>query len=504
MGYCRNYHEFNLDWFISRFKELENEWQDVKTEWKSAKEFINNKLSSIPEEIRKIFAEMLEDGSLEQFIKDLIESQAGLGSLHTFLSNGGKKVLFLGDSICNGYGWWTDNKSDENDGIAAIWRKKYPGNSYTNLAVNRTTLSDAFSDTPHLSTQLAQITQNDYDLILIICGINDITKLTQNSAALGLYDNYFYNEQISDDFSTVTKAISSTMSKLHKQCPNAKIVYIIPPSTSYNVQIFQNIYKYLNLYAWNYGAYLVNGLAIYKNWSHEFDKKYMHDQVHPNEEGYKKLEELVIQTNFQQNQIAESETEIIYLPEISLGTTPEETALNLCNYVETNAPLIKKTYMAGNYFAIFSGGIYANVSISKSFGVETYFKISFHGHNYVEYLIEYNEGLEESFLLRVTGNNSPYQYKGAISNLSDIYGDCCFLLDPNNIPKKSELGLLDSPYVLVNAKVSYNKAQGKYYKQVSAIITQTGYAGAVLYIKSADPKNTLEKYIKLSGTVIDG
>lgn len=66
MGCCNGgYHEFNLDWFIQRFKEIEKEWDGTK-------EWLKNWVESfdISGEVKKVLQGWIDDGTFEKIINE--------------------------------------------------------------------------------------------------------------------------------------------------------------------------------------------------------------------------------------------------------------------------------------------------------------------------------------------------------------------------------------------------------------------------------------------------
>lgn len=61
------YHEFNLDWFIARFKEIEGEWDGTK-------EWLKNWVESfdISAEVKKVLQGWIEDGTFERLINEVV------------------------------------------------------------------------------------------------------------------------------------------------------------------------------------------------------------------------------------------------------------------------------------------------------------------------------------------------------------------------------------------------------------------------------------------------
>lgn len=68
MACCNGgYHEFNLDWFLKRFKEIEEEWDGTK---KWLQDWINS--FNIEQEVKNVMQEWLDDGTIENLINQEI------------------------------------------------------------------------------------------------------------------------------------------------------------------------------------------------------------------------------------------------------------------------------------------------------------------------------------------------------------------------------------------------------------------------------------------------
>lgn len=68
------YHEFNLDWFLNKFKGLLKEWDAVNKEWKETIKYISDFIQNldITDAVSKKLDEMLADGSLADIIESLV------------------------------------------------------------------------------------------------------------------------------------------------------------------------------------------------------------------------------------------------------------------------------------------------------------------------------------------------------------------------------------------------------------------------------------------------
>ena len=63
-------YEFNLNWFLNRFHELEKEWDETKAAWIALKEYVDTFFDEldVQEEINKKLNEMYEDGTLKEVL----------------------------------------------------------------------------------------------------------------------------------------------------------------------------------------------------------------------------------------------------------------------------------------------------------------------------------------------------------------------------------------------------------------------------------------------------
>ena len=106
MGCCNGgYHEFNLDWFIKRFNEIQSEWDGTK-------EWLKNWVESfdISGEVKKVMQGWIDDGTFERLINEEIfndintkieKNSSDIASIKntTLIS---KQIDWFGDSIIRG------------------------------------------------------------------------------------------------------------------------------------------------------------------------------------------------------------------------------------------------------------------------------------------------------------------------------------------------------------------------------------------------------------------
>lgn len=73
-NWCSGYHESDLSWLIKLIKQALDEWKNVQNEWKDMQEWITNYFENldIPTEIKKIIEGMIEDGSFQQIVQNML------------------------------------------------------------------------------------------------------------------------------------------------------------------------------------------------------------------------------------------------------------------------------------------------------------------------------------------------------------------------------------------------------------------------------------------------
>ena len=179
MGCCNGgYHEFNLDWFIQRFKEIEKEWDGTK---KWLEDWVNS--FDVPEEIKKVLNEWLTDGTFDELINQEIfgelntkvsqntnDIQTLKGDITAIKTTGlfGKQIDWFGDSIIRG----------EMPG-GAIAEKPIPtlfaeltGATCINHAQSGATISNNVWETKIIN-QVNSANLADSDYVVVEGGIND-------------------------------------------------------------------------------------------------------------------------------------------------------------------------------------------------------------------------------------------------------------------------------------------------------------------------------------------
>lgn len=216
MGCCNGgYHEFNLDWFIKRFNEIQSEWDGTK---KWLEDWVNS--FDVPEEIKKVLNEWLTDGTFDELINQEIfgelntkvsqntnDIQTLKGDITAIKTTGlfGKQIDWFGDSIIRG----------EMPG-GAIAEKPIPtlfaeltGATCINHAQSGATISNNEWATKIINqVNSANLTNSDY--VIVQGGIND----------------YVLNYPITLLSGGFTAGLIEIFNAISTKNPNAKIIML--------------------------------------------------------------------------------------------------------------------------------------------------------------------------------------------------------------------------------------------------------------------------------------
>ena len=202
---CSNggYHEFNLDWFLQKFKELMAEWNNTEREWEDLESYVKNYFNNldISEEVKENFDKLVSSGDIYEMI-----------GYNNFFA--GKNLYFYGDSITRGI---------LPDG--SVTNNPYPkiiGNILKANVFNYAVAGATASNVEPTNNLLAQITQHPYDeadYIFVCFGTNDFSK----SADLGCIDSEGYNTF----YGSMIKCISDMQSN------GKKVIILTPPGGKY-------------------------------------------------------------------------------------------------------------------------------------------------------------------------------------------------------------------------------------------------------------------------------
>lgn len=499
MGCCNGgYHEFNLDWFISRFKEVEGEWDGTKSWLKNWIDTLN-----VSSEVKKILDGWLEDGTIEDIITEKVFKSVDVESLNKKLVKGGLDIVFIGDSICNGWGWWNTNvdMTDENRGVYSIMKKNYPNNTYHIYARNSAFLSSNMDSSNNIYSQLLQV-ESTADIVFVLCGINDINGVFQNRNQNGDdfgFDVSFFAPYIHDDWSTTLSSLCSTITFLKNKSPKCDVYYIVPPTTLSNNQMFYGAFQNLIFTAQQYGYQIINGQSIVKNIKMPYNNLYLYDAIHPNKKGYEELYSLIMQSDFQKNQIIYSDGIIRTISGDLMSASDVEDMINKCvSFVKTKISSFKKEYYNNDYVFNLDNEI-AIVHIEHSYNNNYYFTFSFPEANGIKIRVMFHEVTGNTYFLDVTNYNTNMAVNIVPSKLDDITTSGDYMLSPQS-EKLADKGFNPAPFVQVKASVCYfDSGEQNYVMQKMFIITQRDCDFMLIY-NYVNTDTVKESFLKITGT----
>ena len=388
--------------------------------------FVNDYFDNldVQNEINNKIDEMIKDGTLEEIISDKLFSQLDVESLHKTLNKGNKKIVFIGDSIANGWGWWTNDTpmTDDNRGVYSLMKKNYPDNEYSIYARNSAYLSSEMDNVNNIYTQLQQITTIP-DMVFLICGINDINGVFQRRDKEPDYfgfDVSFFSEYIHDKWDTTLNALCSTISYIKNKNNNCLIYYVIPPTTLSNNQMFYGAFKNLIFIAQQYGCRIVNGQSIVRNLSMSYNTPFLYDRIHPNEKGYNELFKLVMQSDFQMNQIVDSEGNIRCVSGDMIAEANVQSIINKCvDFVNSFAPKLNKEYYNDDLVVTLNNEI-SLMKIKHSYNNNYFFKFIFTSTNDMEIELMYHAVNSRAYLIGIRNYNTNMSIDTVPSSIDDI------------------------------------------------------------------------------------
>lgn len=188
-----------------------------------------------------------------------------------------KKIIILGDSVAYGYG--------TKGGIARHLKDSFPDSEVLNFGINGLT-SDGLSDRL-LSGKWDQHLEAA-DLVLMNIGGNDLLKNFRKLGASGLIRN----------FKTIRRNYRNNLLGIYSKLRTVNPDVLIVQNDLYNSMKKEHQYMGLTqlLYRrWN-GAIGERGVIISKTHAMGKNPSIWLDGVHPNDEGYKVMHELLINT----------------------------------------------------------------------------------------------------------------------------------------------------------------------------------------------------------------
>lgn len=218
MACCNGgYHEFNLDWFIKRFNE-------IQTEWDGTKEWLKNWVDSfdISGEVKKVMQEWVDDGTFERLINEVVlndinekvdsleqelnteketidENTANIAELKT-LGLQGKNVAFFGDSLTYGELIGTGGQQAPNNYPATF--AKMTGANVTNYGRSGDKATDCLEKIKEVKADLI-----NYQMIFVNIGVNDFLSQT-DVGWLDCTEETYFNGQINAIFNELQSARS--------------------------------------------------------------------------------------------------------------------------------------------------------------------------------------------------------------------------------------------------------------------------------------------------------
>lgn len=165
------YHEFNLDWFIKRFKEIESEWDGTK---KWLEDWVNS--FDVPEEIKKVLNEWLTDGTFDEII-----NQEVFGELNNKVTQNsadiaaikatglfGKQIDWFGDSLIWGE---TAGQAQVEKPIPLLFSEMTGCNSINHAVPGATISRNLWEKKIYEQINSADISGSDF--VIVEGGIND-------------------------------------------------------------------------------------------------------------------------------------------------------------------------------------------------------------------------------------------------------------------------------------------------------------------------------------------
>lgn len=300
---------------VNKLNEVITNENELNEAFQQLKEWVENYFSShdFQEAVNNKLDEMAKDGTLASLINKVIFGELNqkvdtnannisaiddrINNINNFkdtLKQGGKKILFMGDSIGAGFGWWTngDTSGDRGgrEGVMSIWQSLWPNNTYVNTAQLGCCLGDnaAGNEYPKIRDQTPQ---TQYDYIFIFCGINDVTVAgTKEGGAdyLGSMNPLLEVQAISN-WDTAFNALYSLLGTIRSTYPDTKVFFCTEPSTEYNYYKYIQPFKEYKRITKHFGYYVLDLWDIFPVYNTYGCNNLFYDRVHPNYNGYLKL-----------------------------------------------------------------------------------------------------------------------------------------------------------------------------------------------------------------------
>ncbi|WP_142829998.1 SGNH/GDSL hydrolase family protein [Planococcus soli] len=188
-----------------------------------------------------------------------------------------ENIVILGDSVAYGYG--------TKGGIANYLKETFPASRITNLGINGLTSSGLVqkmrTDSWHAPLQKA-------DLVLLNIGGNDLLRGFRNGGAKGLIRQ----------FAILKRTYRQNLLEIYSMIRQANHSVIIVQNNLYNsMKKEEQYFGFTNLLfrLWN-SAIGEKGVIVSKTAAMGKNPSIWLDSIHPNDEGYKLMHELLIHT----------------------------------------------------------------------------------------------------------------------------------------------------------------------------------------------------------------
>ena len=301
---------------VNKLNEVITNENELNEAFQQLKEWVENYFNShdFQEMVNNKLDEMAKDGTLASLINTEIFGDLNnkvntntenvnnansrldnLGNFKDDLRRGGNRILFMGDSIAAGFGWWTngDTSADRGgkEGIMQMWKDAYPNNTYVNTAVNGCCLGSnaAGNSYPKIYDQIPTDT---FDYIFIFCGINDVLNFEkQQGASNAVGDMPVLLEPMGSlQWDSAYNALYSLMATFRQKYGTGNnIFYCISPTTDYNYFKYISFFKICKKIVKFFGYNVLDMYDIFPRNNMPNVSGFFYDNIHPNVNGYRAL-----------------------------------------------------------------------------------------------------------------------------------------------------------------------------------------------------------------------
>lgn len=301
---------------VNKLNEVITNENELNEAFQQLKEWVENYFSShdFQEMVNNKLDEMAKDGTLASLINEVIFGELNqkvdtnannisaiddrinnVGNFKDILKQGGKSILFIGDSIGAGFGWWTngDTSADRGgrEGVMQVWKDLYPNNTYVNTCLNGCCLGSngAGSDLPQIKNQ---VPTQAYDYVFIFCGINDVLEFEKQVGTSNIVGDIpvLLEPMSANTWDTAYNALYSLLASLRQLNPlNSNVYFCVEPTTDYNYFKYISVFKIYKKIVKNFGYKILDLYDIFARNNITNCGHYFYDNIHPNENGYRYL-----------------------------------------------------------------------------------------------------------------------------------------------------------------------------------------------------------------------